>query len=311
MAPSCTVIIPAYNAETYIGEALASLQAQTVDNWRAVVVDDGSTDATLATAQSFRDSRISVIHQPNRGVCAARNRGIAAADSTYVLFLDADDRLKPQALARLMGALQRDRAIAAAYGEGSVIDEHGTPLHPGGRALFNKRPNGDVLSVLLQRNFILCGALCARMDCVREAGLFREDLRMHEDWEYWCRLAQTGPFRYVGMEPVLEYRRTSGSAVERSGAEVEASMRSVEAVFSNPVLQRRFSMRQLARMRRRSEASVYSFAASQHLKAGRLAGARGALWQSLLRQPWQPREAILLGLSSLAWLPAPVLSRIK
>jgi glycosyltransferase involved in cell wall biosynthesis len=308
----CTVVIPAYNAGRFLGEALECLRAQRLRDWRAVVVDDGSTDSTLATAQRFADPRFVVLHQENRGVSAARNRGLAEVDSPFVVFLDADDRLLPDSLERFVSALEANPVLTAVYGEGRLIDESGAPLAVAGAPRFNRRPSGDVLESLLRRNFILSGgALCARTARIRDAGSFREDLRLHEDWEYWCRLAQTGPFQYLGPEPVFEYRRSGQSAVATSGTDIAHTMQSVAAVFENAALGHRFPPGQLLRLRKRSEASVYSFAASQEIKAGRLREAAAALRESIRSDPRQPREWVLLGLCMARWMPGAVLRNIK
>ncbi|HYZ23506.1 MAG TPA: glycosyltransferase family A protein, partial [Rhodopila sp.] len=90
------VVTPAFNVAPYIADAIASVIAQTHRDWSLVVVDDGSTDPTAEVATSFRDPRIHILRQPNSGVSAARNRGIAEAGrSDAFLFLDADDWLAP------------------------------------------------------------------------------------------------------------------------------------------------------------------------------------------------------------------------
>src|SRR5579875_138818 len=94
-SPEISIVVPAYNAERYIGPTLDSVRAQTVAAWEVVVVDDGSRDGTRQVAEQYaaRDPRIRVIGQINSGVAAARNRGWAATapSSTYVTFLDHDD----------------------------------------------------------------------------------------------------------------------------------------------------------------------------------------------------------------------------
>ena len=310
MNPIVTIIIPAYNAARFLPEALASLCAQSEQGWQAVVVDDGSTDGTTDLASSHGDPRIKVITQGNRGVSAARNRGLAEVNTPYVMFLDADDYLLPDAVARLTGALAAYPSLAAAYGEGLVIDEDGQVIG-GGAASWNHRPSGDVLEPLLKRNFILCGALCARAEKLQLAGSFREELRLYEDWELWCRLAMTGPFHYLGGSPVLAYRRTDGGAVGSYGHEVTLARASLDVVFAHPTLATRFDAAARARLRRQSEASVHSFTASQHLKRHDWTAARAALLQSLRRHPAQRREWILLACAVLGWLPGPVSRRIK
>ena len=98
-----TIIIPAYNVEAYIDECLASVAAQSYRDWEAIVVDDGSTDGTGEKCDEWgsKDERIRVVHQENKGQSAARNAGIRTAQGEYILFLDADDWLEPNALSLL------------------------------------------------------------------------------------------------------------------------------------------------------------------------------------------------------------------
>lgn len=108
--PRITVIVPGFDVEAYATEALASLRAQTLPDWRAVLVDDGSTDATGAIfdAAAEDDPRFAVVHHGDqRGLSAARNTGLELVDTPYVGFLDADDVMTPDALELLVGTLDR------------------------------------------------------------------------------------------------------------------------------------------------------------------------------------------------------------
>ncbi len=92
------IILPAYNAERYVADAIGSVLEQTYTNWRLVVVNDGSTDGTAAELARFTDPRIQVLEQHNRGIGAARNAGLAIAQGPFLCFLDADDMLPKDSL---------------------------------------------------------------------------------------------------------------------------------------------------------------------------------------------------------------------
>ncbi|MFE1663842.1 glycosyltransferase family 2 protein [Microbacterium sp. P02] len=118
--PTVTVIVPGHDVAEYAQEALDSLRAQTFRAWTAVLVDDTSTDGTgeVFDAAADRDPRFRVVHHAERaGLGAARNTGLDLVDTTYVGFLDADDRLTPDALARLVETLARTGSdfVAGAY----------------------------------------------------------------------------------------------------------------------------------------------------------------------------------------------------
>ena len=127
-----SVVIPAHNAAETLGETLTSLRAQTLPDWEAIVVDDGSRDGTATIAATFaaRDARILRVSQPQMGVSAARNTGISLARFDWLLFLDADDWLSPLHLERMTCALVSDPDLdgvhcgwARVTPDGQVIDK--------------------------------------------------------------------------------------------------------------------------------------------------------------------------------------------
>src|SRR5690349_8686628 len=93
--PRLSVVVPVYNVERYLDECLASLAAQQVADFEAILIDDGSTDGSAAIAQAYadRDPRFRLISQPNAGLGAARNAGIALAQGEFLAFLDSDDKV--------------------------------------------------------------------------------------------------------------------------------------------------------------------------------------------------------------------------
>lgn len=118
-APVITVIVPGFDVAAYVADALGSLRAQTRQDWVAILVDDGSADATgaLFDEAAAADARFRVVHhRERRGLAAARNTGIGLVETPLVGFLDADDRLTPTALERLVGTIERsgsDIAVGA------------------------------------------------------------------------------------------------------------------------------------------------------------------------------------------------------
>lgn len=113
MALAFSVIIPVYNVEAFLGDCLDSLIAQTFTNWEAVCVNDGSTDnsSSILSAYATREERIKVVTQSNRGLSAARNAGMAVAKGEYVVFLDSDDWLEPNALETIAKVLDGEDMV--------------------------------------------------------------------------------------------------------------------------------------------------------------------------------------------------------
>ncbi|ACY48037.1 glycosyltransferase family 2 protein [Rhodothermus marinus] len=130
--PRVTIVIPLYNTERFIADALESVLAQTFTDWECVVVNDGSTDRSAEIVARYveRDPRIRLVHQPNQGVCAARNTGAAHAspDSEYLFFLDADDMLEPEALERLVAYLDAHPEVGLVGCQFTRIDAEGKPM---------------------------------------------------------------------------------------------------------------------------------------------------------------------------------------
>lgn len=111
-----SVILPAYNAEAYIKEAIESVLNQSHHNWELIIVDDGSTDHTLKIAQSFTDTRILVLSQKNQGVGSARNHALQHIKGEYFCFLDADDILPKNAIKSRLAVFEKDNKIAFVSG---------------------------------------------------------------------------------------------------------------------------------------------------------------------------------------------------
>jgi glycosyltransferase involved in cell wall biosynthesis len=305
------VVIPVRDMAAFVGEAVDSVLAQHDCDPELIVVDDGSADASADVARRHVGGRGRVVTQEPGGEARARNRGLAECRGDRVLFLDADDRLRPDALARLSGALDAEAALAVAYGEVVSIDEEGRVFGTGRRPLFKARPSGDVLRHALRGNFIVTpGAALIRRAALARRGPFR-DLPFAADWELYCRLALEGPFRYVGGAPVVEYRSHPRSLSATRGEQVDWSWPAVETVFGNPAFAERLSTSELREIRSRRIAGSYAQAGRQALKNGRYGAARKHLVRALLLEPARPREAILLLATLARWLPASWRRRLK
>lgn len=128
MKPEVSVIIPTYNSQAYIAQAIESVLEQTFKNWEIILVDDASTDSTLAIARSFSDSRIKIIsNQDNRGVSYSRNRGLEIAQGEWIALLDSDDWYAPQRLAKLLLAAKQTNADLIADDLYLIRDHHLQP----------------------------------------------------------------------------------------------------------------------------------------------------------------------------------------
>jgi glycosyltransferase involved in cell wall biosynthesis len=290
------IVTPAWNMAPWIGGAIGSALAQTHTDWRMVVVDDGSTDATADVAAAFADDRLTLLRQPNAGVSAARNRGLAALDPSVdaVLFLDADDRLAPDALARLVAGLSTAPDAVAASGPCAVA---GRTLRP---------PAGDLLEPLLQRNrFANGGHLLIRRAATIEAGPFCLNLAYGEDWDYTIRLALLGRFATApGRAPVLHVAARPEGAYYRMATDPAAFTACLDVIFANPALLARLGPARLDVLRRHAEAECDWVIGRELIRHGRRSAGRDWLRRSVRALP-STRRLILLGASQvLPLLPA-------
>lgn len=202
--PKVSIVIPAYNAMTYLPDTVASVFEQTFRDFEVLLVDDGSTDSIqIWVAQTVYDRRFKLIAQPNQGLSAARNTGITHSQSEYIAFLDADDLWHPTKLAQQVQWLDAHPAIGLIYTLTALLDSVGNPT---GRVLGTEIA-GDVLSEMLQRNIIDCpSSVLVRRQCFDRVGLFDRTLRSVEDWEMWIRIAAVYPLAVIGT-PLVYYRQ--------------------------------------------------------------------------------------------------------
>ena len=204
-----TVVIPAFNAESYIDAALGSIAEQTLRDVEVILIDDGSTDGTLRRAARFAgalDQKI--VRQANAGPAAARNTGVRRALGRYCAFLDADDVMLPERLAAQAALLDANPQLGLVYSDLMTFDERGT-VHRTRRA-FSELHDGTVLDRLLLDNFITTSTVMAPKERLLDAGLFSEQRRVAEDYELWLRIAARWR---VGMidRPLVRYRYRPGS----------------------------------------------------------------------------------------------------
>ena len=183
--PRVSVIIPCFNYGRFLKESLASVAAQTLKPIETLVIDDGSTDpTTLSILDNLSDPGVKVIHQENRGLAGARNSGIQRALGDYIYFLDADDVLFPECLAKLAGLLCENRAVIAAC--------CGVELLGGVRHGTEWRARYDPYRILVENSW--AAGLMLRKRSMQELSLTYDESMRHgyEDWEFNIRLVQTG-----------------------------------------------------------------------------------------------------------------------
>lgn len=213
-----SIVIPLYNKEFTISRAVHSVLRQTHQEFELIIVNDGSTDGSLAAARKFTDARIRIVEQANRGVSAARNEGVRQACSEWVAFLDGDDEYLPGFLETMLAFIKEHQSRRLSFLACNLI--YGAT----GVASFPEVATG------LHNYFTLCrpsetpatsSSTVVRRQAFLLAGGFPEGVRQYEDWVLWCKLAWLGEFGFVS-QPLARYHLASAGTASTSEREATA-----------------------------------------------------------------------------------------
>jgi glycosyltransferase involved in cell wall biosynthesis len=219
--PLISVVIPAYNAERYIGEAIESVLAQTYSPLELIVVDDGSTDRTADVARAYAEA--TVIVQENGGPSAARNRGAAAATGEFLAFHDSDDAMTPDKLAVQASHLTANPEAGCVLAEQELLVEPGAELPfwvEGSKVetLMPPRPpelEGEPLVHPM--------TMVVRREAFGRVGGFDESMRAAEDFDWMLRASEEG-VEIVRISDVLLRRRVHAASLTQDAAAARAGL---------------------------------------------------------------------------------------
>ncbi len=216
-----SVVIPCYNGEPFLAEAIVSALCQTRTPDEVIVVDDGSTDGSPGVVSSFGEP-VRLVRRPHRGISAARNTGLRAARGDLVAWLDADDVWEPQKLS-LELPLFRDPAVGLVYGRHRTFDAGRNLGAPWPAEL----PQGDVFAALYFSCFPPNSSVVARHAALVEAGGFDEALEAAVDFDLWLRVSLRWHFAAVPA-PVSRRRHHPGQVSRRRAVQMECQLRTQE-----------------------------------------------------------------------------------
>jgi glycosyltransferase involved in cell wall biosynthesis len=232
--PAVSVIMPIYNGERYLQEALDSVFAQTFCDYDVVCVDDGSTDRSLQLLEQY-GSRLMVVRQANAGQSAARNRGVHASTGRYLAFLDQDDRWYPHKLAQQVGLLETRNDVVLVYCNSDRMDFEGHVLQEGATKAEQPRAKESLLGRLIGEGLVLPSSMLIRREMFERVGGFDPLLRGFEDFDLCARLTQQGGIAFL-EESGMCYRahangfnRAGGITIVRSRERFLLRMRELYA----------------------------------------------------------------------------------
>lgn len=209
MKPRISVCIPSYNHARYVGNTLRSVLCQSLDSLEVVIVDDCSSDDSVARIREIDDPRIRlIVNERNLGPGATVNRAISESTGEYVTFIGSDDEMFPDALARKSAILDSDPQIGLVYSDAAIIDADSKPL---GRywASEGYAPLRGRLSLAMLAStglFIPAISVLVRKSCLVQAGPLDASLRHAHDGDLWLRLAALAPIEFVD-EALVGWRK--------------------------------------------------------------------------------------------------------
>lgn len=291
-SPRVSIVVPAWNAAGFIEKTLATVAAQTFQDFEVVVVDDGSSDETKLVVDGFlkeKGLRGRCIKQPNKKIAGARNTGIRAAEAELISFLDHDDLWFPNKLERVLNAFDADPAADLVCHDENIVKNG---------ELVRVSRNGPLVANMYERLLFEGNALSPSATTVRkaklfEAGLFREEPEFNtvEDYDLWMRLARICRMRFL-PEVLGEYQLVERGASNRivyHNTNLEHLLRDHFKDFPSPDAATR------ARMRRRLGVMCRS-AARLLLAQGDVQAAGVYARRAAAECPWDWKNVAVLGL---------------
>jgi glycosyltransferase involved in cell wall biosynthesis len=227
--PKISIIIPAYNAMSYLPETLVSVFKQTFTDFEILIINDGSSDHIVEWVSQITDSRVRLISQANQGVSAARNTGISNSQGKYIAFIDADDLWEPTKLEKQVNCLEANPTVGLVYTWTAFIDKFSKPT---GVSIVS-HAEGNVWQEIVVRDMISTGSCTMiRAECFNKVGLFDSDLCIGEDRDMWTRIAACYPFAVI-KEPLTLYRRHPQNTTKSNKIIIPQLSRVIEKTFKD------------------------------------------------------------------------------
>lgn len=277
------VVIPVYNGERFLREALDSVFVQTFQDFEVICVDDGSTDGSLEIIRSY-GSRVTVISQTNAGGCAARNAGVRRATAPYIAFLDQDDRWYPRKLEQQVRVLDAEPDVVLVLCNSDRMDAEGRMLQFGATLAERATLRDSPLGRLMETDQLLSSAILVRLDSFERAGMYDPCLHGFEDFDLCARLRRQG--RFVFLEESGMCYRIHGGGLSRSGGDKvirsrEHFLRRMQELYAGDPIKQALIRTMLA--------ECYSDWGISEVRAGKRTAGRQKLLRSLRHNPFKFR----------------------
>ena len=268
--PAVSIIMPAYNVEPYVGDAIQSALAQTFTDFELIVVDDGSTDGTaqVVRALSPTDSRIKLVQQANRGLAGARNSALRASRGDFLALLDSDDLWEPAFLAEQLEILHTRPGVDIVTGNGWYLGgaKHGQIARP------ESRPTPSLASIIGDEWSVFIMSVFRR-HVYTAIGPFDESMRSNEDYDFWLRSAVAG-FTFARNDTPLGHYRVRTDSLSASDVRMLRGILHVYTKLRPVIADRPHEMGILQRQIARFESELLTAEARLALEIADFAAAR-------------------------------------
>lgn len=260
-AKRASVVIPIYNVTKYLKTAIDSVLSDPYPHIEIVVVNDGSGREATANISAICAAypQVKLVHQPNKGQAQARCTGVHAASGEYIIFLDADDILLPEAVSYLVQHIEAHPDAIAVYGTKILIEEDGTLKPHPPLPTPSQVASGDVVpALLIGMPLFSHGNICMRRRFVAQVD-FPKRMRQGEDWVTWCRLALLGDIIYVGDRPLLGLRKHGNNVSSEVFARPAELFKMFRRIYYEPAFIERFGEQKLAQYRNEHMRNIHEY----------------------------------------------------
>ena len=235
--PAVSVVMPVYNVERYVAEAVQSVLDQSFDDFELIIVDDGGSDGSIALCRSFSDRRIRIVSQANRGLAGARNTGIRESRGRYIALLDSDDRWHQAKLMLHVIHLETNPDVDVSFAGSRMIGATGRVLRTAMRPRLSdirpmhillRNPVGNGSAAVIRRT-ALDSIRFRHRDETRRHCWFDESFRQSEDIELWLRMSAGRQCKFEGIAGLLtDYRIVGGGLSANIARQYESWDRAID-----------------------------------------------------------------------------------
>ena len=296
--PLVSVIIPCYNGEKFIGEAIESVINQTYKNWELIIVDDGSTDnSKIIIKQYCSDERIRYIqHKKNKGIPATRNTGIKASKGEYIALLDQDDKwVYDKLTVQLKEFNKTGPEIGLLFGNIKVFNSEKNEIKKADslKIKLEQLNRQEIIKLLFFNNFIPSITVMFKRECIKEVGSFDENITWGgDDHDLWLRLANKFKFAYINK--VLGIRRLHDNNYSRTERMIKGSIQLTNSIVKKYTFLNKYKQKKIAQ-------DLYQLGRYKHLIGNFVEAKKIYLkaFSTCLNIGWKPYIAFLFALFNI------------